>query len=200
MDPITAVVSALVASAGKKALDDSYERLKALFRIKFGSDSDVVQAIDQLEAKPDSTGRRQTLKEEIVAAKAHEDPDILQAIRAFEERTDDHLEEGQQIVVGNNIAQAAPGGLASVHIGTRGTASGHGISGRVLASAIGGAAVGNVIASVAGGVLFPGIGALIGPVLGAIIGGTIAHKCQDIGYPSLTLKSVRTSVTRPLDY
>ena len=26
------------------------------------------------------------------------------------------------------------------------------------------------------------------------------HKCQDIGYPSLTLKSVRTSVTRPLDY
>jgi len=28
----------------------------------------------------------------------------------------------------------------------------------------------------------------------------LGHKCQDIGYPSLTLKSVRTSVTRPLDY
>jgi hypothetical protein len=26
------------------------------------------------------------------------------------------------------------------------------------------------------------------------------HKCQDIGYPSLTLKSARTSVTRPPDY
>jgi hypothetical protein len=28
----------------------------------------------------------------------------------------------------------------------------------------------------------------------------IVHKCQDIGYPSLTLKSARTSVTRPPDY
>ena len=28
----------------------------------------------------------------------------------------------------------------------------------------------------------------------------VFHKCQDIGYPSLTLKSVRTSVTRTPDY
>jgi hypothetical protein len=28
----------------------------------------------------------------------------------------------------------------------------------------------------------------------------LAAKCQDIGYPILTVKNVRTSVTRPLDY
>src|SRR6185436_17573372 len=94
MDPITAAILAGVtagAAAGltdtaKAVIADSYNGLKHLLQRKFGSESEVVKAVAGVEAKPDSAGRKETLKEEIAHAKADQDSDVLAAAKALLER------------------------------------------------------------------------------------------------------------------
>lgn len=89
MDLITtAIVAALSAGAvsgltevSKTAVTDAYHTLKDLLVKKFGTSSEVVQAIDQLEAKPESTDRQETLQEEMVAVNAEQDHEVLAAAR-----------------------------------------------------------------------------------------------------------------------
>lgn len=56
-----------------------------------------------------------------------------------------------------------------------------GLSGKVLASAIGGAVAGNVVGSIVGGVLLSGIGSLLIPVIGALVGGVVAAASKEGG-------------------
>src|SRR5260370_7954256 len=91
MDPVTtAIVAALAAGAisaateaGKKAVADAYEALKALLKKKFGHESELVKSVESLETKPDSTARKSLLQEEVTTAKADQDPDILLAAQAL---------------------------------------------------------------------------------------------------------------------
>ena len=78
MDPIitTAIVAAL-ANLSKDAIKDSYVALKAALKKKFGETSDVVDAVDKLEKKPDSEARKATVQEEVEIAKVNDDPEIL---------------------------------------------------------------------------------------------------------------------------
>jgi hypothetical protein len=89
MDPITtAIITALSAGAvsaitdtTKTAITDGYNKLKGLLTKKHGADSEVVQTIDKLEAKPDSQGRKEMLAEEIATVKAEQDDEILAAAK-----------------------------------------------------------------------------------------------------------------------
>jgi hypothetical protein len=89
MDPITtAIVAALSAGAiggltetSKTAIVDAYNAFKAILIKKFGAKSDVVQAIDRLEAKPESVGRQETLQEELVTVNAEQDQEVLAAAK-----------------------------------------------------------------------------------------------------------------------
>lgn len=89
MDLITtSIVAALSAGAisgladtAKMSITDSYNKLKSLLTKKHGASSDVMQAIAQLEAKPESQGRKETLAEEIDAVKAEQDEEILAAAK-----------------------------------------------------------------------------------------------------------------------
>lgn len=79
MDPITtAIVTAIATNLGQGVVKDAYEALKAAIKQKFGRDSEVVSAVDGLEKKPDSAGRKATLEEEVKNAKVSEDSEILQ--------------------------------------------------------------------------------------------------------------------------
>ena len=70
MDAITlAIVTGLAIPLTKDALADAYAALKAALKKKFGDESDVVNAVEQLEKKPDSEGRKATLQEEVENAK-----------------------------------------------------------------------------------------------------------------------------------
>lgn len=127
MDPVTtAIVTAITAGvatgstdAAKKAVVDSYEGLKALIKRKFGGNSEVVDAINKLETKPDSAGRREVLAEEIREIKAAEAPDLMAAAMSLLElikampNGEQHI---QQVAKGTGIAQASSGGTASVNI------------------------------------------------------------------------------------
>jgi hypothetical protein len=85
MDPVTlAIVTALVAGASagatkvaEQAIVDGYNALKTLISERFGGDSELVKAVDSLEAKPESEGRRATLEEEVVDSNAAQEADIL---------------------------------------------------------------------------------------------------------------------------
>ena len=127
MDPITAAIVAAVSAgaigglteASKTAITDAYRQLKALLTKKFGDESDVVHAVNEVEAKPDSAGRKATLQEEVAAIKADQDPEVLHAAQALLHVLQMSPEGGQhvQTATGSYIAQADRGSSASVNIG-----------------------------------------------------------------------------------
>ena len=81
MDPITTAIVATVTpgvpGSDRPATAEAYETLKTALSRKFGTESDLIQAIARLERKPDSAGRRQVLSEEVAAARADQYPDLL---------------------------------------------------------------------------------------------------------------------------
>jgi len=91
MDPITAaILAALAAGAvsgatkvGEQVVSDAYAKLKELLGKKFGAKSKVVKAVKDLEANPKSAARKEVVKEEVAAAKADQDKELLQAAQAL---------------------------------------------------------------------------------------------------------------------
>jgi hypothetical protein len=85
MDPITTAIVAALSSgvlgglteASKTAITDAYGKLKMLLTKKFGGESEVIHAVNEVEAKPNSAGRKAMLQEEIAAVKADQDQEIL---------------------------------------------------------------------------------------------------------------------------
>ena len=109
--------AAAATDVGKKAVADAYDGLKSLIHKRFGSDSDAADAIEKLEARPDSAGRKQTLTEELEAAKADSDPELVSAAQALLAliRTLPEGEKHIQSATGQGIAQADRGSTASVN-------------------------------------------------------------------------------------
>lgn len=124
MEPVTmAIVAALSAGAAsgatdvaKKALVDAYEGLKAMIKKKFGSNSDAADALDKLQAKPESVGRQTTLAEELNTVNAAADQELLRAAHSLLELIKALPQEEQHIV------QVAHGQVAQAS-GVRSTAS-----------------------------------------------------------------------------
>ena len=83
MEPITAAIVAVLTSLAKPAAQDAYDALKKIIVRKFGSKPEVIEAVEQLEKKPDSPGRRETLQEEIVSSGAAQDEELLAAAQAL---------------------------------------------------------------------------------------------------------------------
>jgi hypothetical protein len=85
MDPVTTtLVTAFVAGAvkgvtkvGEQTVVDAYGALKHMVTVAYGKAGDLLNSIAQLEAKPDSQGRRATLAEELEAAEAVDDERLL---------------------------------------------------------------------------------------------------------------------------
>ncbi len=105
--------------ASNPALAAAYHHLKALLSQKFGSESELVHAINAVEAKPDSAGRQATLQEEIAAAQADQDQEVLQVAQTLLHLLQPISEGGPhvQTAMGSYIAQADRGSSASVTIG-----------------------------------------------------------------------------------
>ncbi len=73
--------SGALTEASKTAISDAYQGLKSLIVRKWGTKSDVVQAVNSLEAKPDSNGRKTTLQEELQVAYVDQDGEVLAAAK-----------------------------------------------------------------------------------------------------------------------
>lgn len=85
MDQITpAIIGALIAGVkkvGESTIPDLYKALKTLLIKKFGKKSEVAEATDKLEARPESEARQKLLAEEVAQVKADQDPEILEAAK-----------------------------------------------------------------------------------------------------------------------
>jgi hypothetical protein len=84
MDPITVIVTALstgatvaLTSTAEQAIKDAYAGLKGLLLRKFGKQGDTEKAVEDVERKPDSNGRKETLKEELTTAGAARDAELV---------------------------------------------------------------------------------------------------------------------------
>jgi hypothetical protein len=122
-----AIIAALSAGAvagatdtAKSAVADAYQSLKSLIKKKFGDHSDVAEAIDKLEEKPDSGGRRQTVLEELQAINSTSDPELVSAAQSLFKliRALPQGEKHIQVAQGTGIAQADRGSTATVNIST----------------------------------------------------------------------------------
>lgn len=94
MEPITAAIVAvlptLAADTVKSAVKDSYEGLKGVIRRKWGDTGPLSKAISALEENPRSKGQAAVLEEQMVAAKAAEDAEVLQALHQLIEQMKAH--------------------------------------------------------------------------------------------------------------
>lgn len=126
MDPITTALTAALSAgaatgltdAAKKAIADGYDGLKTLLHRKFGVNSEVARAIGNLEAKPDSGGRKGMLEEEVKASNSVDEPELVAAAQALLQLIEGlpQAEMHGQIAKGTGIAQAQDGSTASVTI------------------------------------------------------------------------------------
>lgn len=85
MEPITtAIVAAVGAGLGKiteAGIIDMYNGVKNAITKRFGAESKLKKAVDDVEANPASAARKAVLDEEVAAANAGEDAEILQAVK-----------------------------------------------------------------------------------------------------------------------
>lgn len=106
MDPVTtAILAAIAAGAnqvGAQVVLDTYSKLKELLKKKFGPKSKVVYAVKELEANPKSAARKDVLKEEVAAAKADQDQELLQIAQSL-------LKSVKALPGGTHIIQNAVG-------------------------------------------------------------------------------------------
>jgi tetratricopeptide (TPR) repeat protein len=81
MDLITQSILAALApdlpDSVRGASSIPYETLKGALRQKFGPESELIDALQRLERKPDSTARLDWFREEITTAKANQDAELL---------------------------------------------------------------------------------------------------------------------------
>src|SRR6185295_17384311 len=105
----TAIVAAITAGAAsgatkvaEQAISDGYNKLKELLGRKFGAKSKVVKAVKELEANPKSAARKEVVKEEVAAAKADQDQELLQIAQSL-------LKNIKSLPGGTQIIQTAMG-------------------------------------------------------------------------------------------
>lgn len=104
MDIVAPAVIAALTLLSEPVVKDAYDHLKAALTSKFGKNRDLMEAVERLEQKPESAGRREMLREEIVAARADADEDIARAAEALLEklRAQPHAQQIiQQAVTGD---------------------------------------------------------------------------------------------------
>lgn len=104
MDPIT---TAIAGAVGKTAVVDAYNGLKNIIKKKFGK-SDLSDAIEKLEAKPDSKSRLEVLQEEVETAKANQDSEILQLAQELIKLLQ-NTSKGDQIIAKFHVTESQVG-------------------------------------------------------------------------------------------
>ncbi len=83
MDPVSTAIVAAVAKLSEPIVKDAYEGFKTLLQRKFGAGTALTTAIDAVEGKPESVGRREVLQEEIASAQAGSDAEIVDAAESL---------------------------------------------------------------------------------------------------------------------
>jgi hypothetical protein len=134
MDPVT--ISSLLAAAagalGSEAVKDLYEAAKQRIKDLFGQDEDLLEALEDVEAKPQSKVRRETLEKKLGKTPVAQNQDILDHLAKLEALL---IEKGVYSSAHHSGTQSGSGGLAqgqgAVAAGERGVAVGGDVLGSI---------------------------------------------------------------------
>jgi hypothetical protein len=89
MEPVTMAIMALApllkSDLVKTAAADAYAGVKEIIRRKWGETSSIAQAVEAVEAKPDSQGKAIVLDEELAAVGAKDDAELMAAVQKLVE-------------------------------------------------------------------------------------------------------------------
>ena len=136
MEPVSMIVAAVVAGAvdatkdvAAQAVKDGYAGLKTLIVRKLGEDSDVAEAVNGVEKKPDSKGRQETLKEELEAAQAGQDVELVQQAQTFLDLLKEYEPSYYAELHGSGAIAQGEGAVAA---GERGVAVGGDVTGSTI--------------------------------------------------------------------
>lgn len=115
----TTVAEGAGEAVGALGVQQAFEKLRALLKRKDGNEEQVVDAVDELVAEPESEGRKMLLAEKLEAARADEDSELRSAARELLDAVKAQPGGEQHVAntmtaVGKYIAQAGPGGTAKV--------------------------------------------------------------------------------------
>ena len=83
MDPITLAITTALANLSQYVISDAYTAFKAALQDKYGVKSELVEAVDKLEQKPNSQARQGVLQEEVASSGAGQEPDLLYLANAL---------------------------------------------------------------------------------------------------------------------
>ncbi len=111
MDVITTAIVSALANQSKDAVKDLYNGLKGALKNKFGSESDLVEAVDKLEKNPDREDRQATVKTEVEIAKVNDDQDLVKLARDLLEKIQQQLDSSKSIIIGD-VQATGEGSLA----------------------------------------------------------------------------------------
>lgn len=115
MDPITTAIVAGAAGAAsdltKNTIKNSYDALKSALRRRFGSDSDLVEAVDGLEKNSDSEGCKSTVQEKVKNAKVNGDAEIIGLAQDLLYKIKNQLNEEEQRIGGSSPTQTNTGNV-----------------------------------------------------------------------------------------
>lgn len=114
MDPITTAVVAALAHISAEAVKDGYHALKSAILRKFGSDSKLVKAVEELEQTPDSEGRRMIFQEEVARSKADQEKEIRSAAQSLIEKIESQPSGRQTVIKVTGDGNIAAGGNVSI--------------------------------------------------------------------------------------
>ena len=125
MDPITtaivAAISAGLTEVGKEGFLDAYNALKSLLIRKFGSQSQVAKAVEDLEHNPSSKARAAVLEEEVAKVKADQDPQLRRAAYILSQQVNrSEVSRSNQVASGKKGVQQQAGQNA-YHVSGKGS-------------------------------------------------------------------------------
>lgn len=122
MDPITVVITALVAGlttgateTAKTLVIDLYQELKTRLAKKIELDEDAKDALAGLEKKPASQGRQLALSEELKRLEINKDSDLVALARQFLEKVDEKgAQQGKYVITIKDARGTVVGDNATV--------------------------------------------------------------------------------------
>lgn len=118
MNPIaTSLISAVVYDLGKGTIAKAYNALRGALERKLGTESEVIKAIEGLEADPNSPGYKLVLQEKITKANIEKDPELVNLAQKLLDLLEDRQGTKQNIQNISNVKYAATSATGNASIG-----------------------------------------------------------------------------------
>jgi hypothetical protein len=102
MDPVTLTIVSALANLSQNLIKDAYAAFKLALQKKYGVESDLAQAVNKLEQKPESNARQAVLQDEVTSSGAGQDQELLSLANQLLEQIKQL--PGSQITIKQDIA------------------------------------------------------------------------------------------------